>query len=109
MSRRAPRPLALAVDGLRDRLAPAGALSRIQLAWERAVGETVAAQAWPVAEHEGVLSVACSSAVWAAELRMLSAELIERCNAALGGEALLTEMRCKVGPDAAGGGRPRAG
>ncbi len=106
MSRRAPRPLGLAVEGLRDSLAPAGALSRIQRVWEQAVGETVAAEAWPVAEHAGVLSVACSSAVWAAELRMLSGELVERCNAALGAEGGIVQIRCKVAPEAAVRRRP---
>lgn len=108
MRRRSPRHLAVAVHGLRDRLAPASPLARLQLVWEQAVGETVAAEAHPVAEHEGVLTVACSSAVWAAELRMLSAELVERCNAALGGEAVIADLRCKV--DSGGrAGPPRRG
>lgn len=104
MSRHAPRPLGLAVESLRDRIAPAAPLSRIQLVWEQAVGEAIAAEAHPIAEREGVLTVACSSAVWAAELRMLSAEVIERCNAATGGEAAIVELRCKLASGSARGG-----
>ena len=42
MSRRAPRPLSLALDGFTDALAPATTLARVQQAWEQAVGAMIA-------------------------------------------------------------------
>jgi hypothetical protein len=44
----------------------------------------VAAEAQPVSEREGVITVACSSAVWAQELALLAGDLREGLNTALG-------------------------
>ena len=71
MSRRAPRPLSLALGGLTDALAPATPLARVQQVWERAVGATIAAAGRPTAERDGVLTIACADAVWAAELELM--------------------------------------
>jgi hypothetical protein len=43
----------------------------------------VAGEAEPVAERDGVVTVACLSATWAHELDLLSPELRKRLNAAL--------------------------
>ena len=48
MSRAAPRPLALALEDLRDRLAPATPLAAVQRAWADAAGPVVAREAKPV-------------------------------------------------------------
>jgi predicted nucleic acid-binding Zn ribbon protein len=93
--RRAPRPLALAVERLQRTLAPATPLARIQACWPAAVGETICAAARPTAERGGVLTVSCDAAVWAAELQMMGPELVARLNAALG-ETLVAEVHCRT-------------
>lgn len=95
MRRTAPRPLALAVTELSEQLAPATPLAAVQRAWPGAVGEAIAAQAQPVAERAGRVTVACRSAVWAQELDLMSTELIERLNRALG-RPVVTALRCRA-------------
>lgn len=96
MSRPAPRPLSLALDGLTSALAPATTLARAQQAWEQAVGSTIAAAGLPTAERDGVLTVTCSDAVWSAELDLMGPELVERLNGELG-ETLVHRLRCRTG------------
>jgi predicted nucleic acid-binding Zn ribbon protein len=96
MSRRSPRPLSFALQGLTDALAPATTLARAQRAWERAVGEAIAEAGRPTAEHEGVLTITCADAVWAAELDLLGSELVESLNGELG-ETLIDRLRCRSG------------
>jgi predicted nucleic acid-binding Zn ribbon protein len=86
--RRAPRPLASALDRLTAELAPATLLADVQRAWPDAAGEAFAAQAAPVAERDGVITVACTAAVWAQELDLLSESVVERLNAGLGRQAV---------------------
>jgi predicted nucleic acid-binding Zn ribbon protein len=94
VSRLAPRPLALALDGLTATLAPASTLARVQEVWSRAVGPAIAAAAAPTAEHGGVLTVTCDAAVWAAELTLMGPDLVARINGELGSRSL-TELRCR--------------
>jgi predicted nucleic acid-binding Zn ribbon protein len=96
VSRYAPRPLSLALAGLNEALAPATSLARAQQAWERAVGVRIAAAGVPTAEHDGVLTVTCTDAVWAAELDLMSSELLIRLNRVLGGEPI-HRLRCRTG------------
>lgn len=81
--RRSPRPLAGALGALADRLAPETTLAEVQSLWREAVGERIAESARPVAERGGVLTVACESSVWAQELDLMSAAILERLNARL--------------------------
>jgi predicted nucleic acid-binding Zn ribbon protein len=81
--RRSPRPLGLAVRQARGRAEPRTLLAATQSAWPTAAGARVAAEAEPVAEREGVVTIACRSATWAQELDLLQAELLERLNEAL--------------------------
>jgi predicted nucleic acid-binding Zn ribbon protein len=83
MSRRAPRRLGDALAETMARAAPATPLAAAQAAWAEAVGERIAAEARPVSERDGVLTVACSSSTWAQELDLLSPELLERLSEAL--------------------------
>jgi predicted nucleic acid-binding Zn ribbon protein len=76
--RRSPRPISAALAETMSRAAPATPLAAIQAAWTNAVGERIAAQARPVAERDGVLTVSCSSASWAQELDLLAGDLLER-------------------------------
>lgn len=96
MSRSAPRPLSLALGGLTDALAPASTLARAQRVWGQAVGGAVAEAGRPTAERDGVLTITCADAVWAAELDLMSAELVERLNQTLG-EELIQRLRCRAG------------
>jgi predicted nucleic acid-binding Zn ribbon protein len=88
MRRRAPRPLGVALDRLTSELAPRTLLAEVQRAWTAAAGEAVAAQCTPDGEREGVVTVACASAVWAQELDLLSERVVERLNEQLGRPAV---------------------
>ncbi len=96
MSRAAPRPLASALSELTASLAPSTTLARVQEVWPQAAGPAIAAAARPVAERDGVLTVACEAAVWAAELELLAGEVIPRLNDLLGAGAV-RELRCRTG------------
>ena len=97
MRRRDPRPLSHAIAALADRLAPQTTLAEVQRVWPTAVGEAIAGQAEPTGERDGVLTVTCSSAVWAQELDLMGAELVGRINTALGAEAVRS-LRCSAAP-----------
>jgi predicted nucleic acid-binding Zn ribbon protein len=60
-------------------------LAAAQSAWPGAAGARVAAEAEPVAERGGVVTISCRSATWAQELDLLGPELLERLNEALSG------------------------
>lgn len=101
MSRRGPRRLALALDAVREETAPATPLAAVQGAWAGVAGPAVAAQAEPVAERGGVVTVACRSATWAQELDLLAPELLERLNAALAEAGAPAVARLRFTADAA--------
>ena len=88
MRRRGPRPLSTALERLTAQLAPATLLAEVQRAWEPAAGAAFAAQSEPVAERDGVITVACASAVWAQELDLLSERVVGRLNESLGRPAV---------------------
>ena len=46
-------------------------------------GEAVAAEAEPVSERDGVVTIACRSATWAQELDLLGPDLLERLKRAI--------------------------
>jgi predicted nucleic acid-binding Zn ribbon protein len=96
MRRRAPRRLADALGETMARSAPATPLAAAQAVWAGAVGERIAAQARPVAERDGLLTVACASATWAQELDLLSAELLESLSSALPEGGSVTSLRFTV-------------
>jgi predicted nucleic acid-binding Zn ribbon protein len=81
--RRSPRPLGAVVRDARAQAEPRTLLAATQSAWPAAAGARVAAEAEPVAEREGVVTIACRSATWAQELDLLQPELLERLNGAL--------------------------
>jgi predicted nucleic acid-binding Zn ribbon protein len=96
-----PRPLGHAVTGVAEGLRPPSALAAVQAVWAQAAGPTIAAESDPVSERAGMVTVACSSAVWAQELDLLAAELIARLEAALearGGGPRVRSLRFVVGP-----------
>jgi predicted nucleic acid-binding Zn ribbon protein len=96
VKRRAPRPLAGAVDALAADLAPATPLARVQSAWADAAGPAVASRAHPRSVRGGVVTVTCREAVWAQELELLGPHIVERLNATLGDE-VVRQLRCVTG------------
>jgi hypothetical protein len=67
------------------RFGSAGAMADLVAAWPGAVGETIAANAWPARfARDGTLHVATSSSAWAFELAHLESEIAERLRAAVG-------------------------
>ena len=80
---RLPRPLGDALRQARSRAEPLTLLAAAQSAWSAAAGAQIAAEAEPVAERDGVVTIACRSATWAQELDLLGPELLERLNTAL--------------------------
>ena len=70
------------LPALRSRLAPVTLLADVQTRWAEVAGEEIARQAQPVSERAGVVTVRCRSAVWAAELSMMSPRLLQSLNEA---------------------------
>jgi predicted nucleic acid-binding Zn ribbon protein len=95
---RGPRPVAQPIESLRSRLVPPTLLAQVQERWARAVGPRVAAEALPVAEREGIVSVSCRSSAWASELSLLSTDLLERLNQELTEGARVRGLRFTTGP-----------
>ena len=87
MRRAGPRPVSFALDAFADALAPPTLLAAVQRAWPRAAGR-FAAHAQPIAERDGVVTVACAAAVWASELDLMSELVVGRLNEALGRPAV---------------------
>ncbi len=96
LRRRAPVPLAGAVEALARELEPVTPLASVQRAWPAAVGPAIAAECEPVSERGGVVTVVCRSAVWAHELSLMAPDLVERLNASLTA-GHVTELRCRAG------------
>jgi predicted nucleic acid-binding Zn ribbon protein len=97
--RPAPRPLSAALDQVVRASAPPTLLARVQAVWPELAGRAVAAEAAPVSEREGVVTVACESAVWAGELELLAPDLLARLNTRLGPgtPGWVTRLRFVVG------------
>ena len=83
MRRAQPRPVSFALEAVAERLAPATLLAEVQRCWAGAAGDAFARRTEPVSERDGVVVVACGSAVWAQELDLLSEHVVERLNEAL--------------------------
>jgi predicted nucleic acid-binding Zn ribbon protein len=79
MTRR-PRTLGEVLPRLRSRLTPATMLADVQTRWADVAGEEIARAAQPISERAGVVTVGCASAVWASELSMMSARLLQALN-----------------------------
>jgi predicted nucleic acid-binding Zn ribbon protein len=96
VSRRAPRPLALALAPLQDALAPATLLAEAQRVWPAVAGPAIAREASPTAARGGVLTVTCSASVWAQELDLMAPLLLERLNDAIA-VGQVERLRCVTG------------
>jgi predicted nucleic acid-binding Zn ribbon protein len=85
--RLAPRALAVALEGVVRDAEPTTQLARVQAVWADVAGPGLAAAATPVSERDGLVTVACESAVWAQELELLGPDLLTRFGDALAGES----------------------
>ncbi len=86
--RRGPRKLGGALDRLVAERAPRTLLAEVQALWPQACGAAIAANAEPVAERDGVVTIACSSGAWAQELELMGDELLRRVGEPIEGEGL---------------------
>jgi len=96
MRRRAPRPIATALQTFTTSIAPATLLAQVQGIWGAVAGDAIAAHANVVAEHDGVLEIVCDEAVWAAELELMGPDLVDRLTSSLGRPAIVS-LRCRTG------------
>ena len=100
MRRLAPRGLEGALSDALPALRPATTLARVQQVWPAVAGPALSAEAQPVSERAGTVTVSCRTSVWAHELQLLSSELLARLNAELGaggGGPTLTALRFVAG------------
>jgi predicted nucleic acid-binding Zn ribbon protein len=95
--RRSPRRAGLALDHIRDELAPDTLLSEVQRAWRDAVGAAIALEAQPTRERTGVVTVCCSASVWAQELDLMAPVIVERLNQRLR-SGQVSRLRCVTLP-----------
>ena len=93
MRRLAPRSLEVALGRVTSGLAPATTLAGVQAVWADVAGAMVASEAEPVSERDGIVTVACRSAVWAQELELLSPDLLEKLRFELAGPASAPPLR----------------
>ena len=98
MRRAQPRAISGAIAAIREAAQPATPLAAVIAAWPEAVGERIAAEAQPVAEREGVITVACRAATWAQELDLLGDELLERLRASVR-DTRVERLRFVVSPE----------
>jgi predicted nucleic acid-binding Zn ribbon protein len=82
----------------RRALAPPSLLAAVQERWAQAAGREVAANAEPVSERGGVVTISCRSATWAAELSMLAGDLLERLNEELAEGASVSSLKFETRP-----------
>jgi predicted nucleic acid-binding Zn ribbon protein len=103
MGRRAPRPISAALAAVLDRAAPQTPLAAVQMAWPRVAGEAVARESEPIAERDGVVTVACRSATWAEQLDLLQGQLLARLREEVGDSGALRGLRFLVAAEGASG------
>jgi hypothetical protein len=93
-----PERIGEAVRGELARFGPAGAMGDVVAAWPAAVGDGIAANAWPARiARDGTLHVNTSSSAWAFELTQLREKIAESLAEALGPIAPTT-FRFALGP-----------
>lgn len=80
------------------RFGPAAGMVDLVRLWPEAVGEAIAANAWPARlARDGSLYVSASSSAWAFELTQLESDIRGRLAAALG-DAAPSRLRFAAGP-----------
>lgn len=110
LSEREPRPVSASLERVSERLglgAPS-TLGAVFTRWEQTVGPDVAAHVRPLTLRDGLLVVVADHPAWAAGVRLLAGEVLDRVWEA-GGERV-TELVVRVagerGPSSSGRARP---
>ena len=80
---------------------PHMALGRLRASWADVVGDQVASRSEPVSLRDGVLTIKADGSAWATELTLLGPSLASTCDAFLGEDADVRQVRVT-----AGSGRP---
>ena len=106
LKRRSPRPIAGALERVRDNWQPASPLGRAQTAWDEigrvwadvigAHGPYIVERTSVVSLRAGVLTVSCSESVVADTLTLESERVLESLNAQLDGDPI-TRLKCVTG------------
>jgi hypothetical protein len=95
---RLPEPIGNDLRRELGRFGIVGEMAAVVAAWPAAVGQAVAANAWPARiARDGTLHVATRSSAWAFELTQLSAPVLDRLRQVLG-EGCPEALRFAVGP-----------
>ena len=79
-----PRRLGDSFEELIASSSPRTLLGEVQTAWAEVAGELIASSSEPVAEREGVVTVACESGAWAQELELMQGLLASRLEQIVG-------------------------
>jgi predicted nucleic acid-binding Zn ribbon protein len=82
--RQGPRRAAAALRDVLAESAPRTLLAEVQMAWAGACGAAIAAESQPVAERDGIVTIACRSSTWASELDLMQDALRDRLDGAVG-------------------------
>ncbi len=98
-SRRSPRPFSVALETARGTWEPQTVLAEVQRVWAGVVGPGIAAEAIPMRERGGVLTVSCAASVWAQELELMGPNIVASLNAQLR-SGHLARLRCVAAPPA---------
>jgi predicted nucleic acid-binding Zn ribbon protein len=97
VSQNDPPPLKNLLGAVLSKVAQdTGSARALKPIWAEAVGDTIAAQSWPVALSGKTLLIQVTHPSWANELGRREAELKERLNALLGGDAV-QHLQFRVG------------
>ena len=83
-----PRPLTGAFERVADQVMPPTLLAEVQRVWPAVAGPGLVEVAEPVAERDGIVTIACGSAVWAQELDLMGERVSASLNEALGRDAV---------------------
>ena len=73
-----PKVLGDLLGDFRKDVGPATPLAAVQGVWEEVVGERIAAVTEVTGERDGVVTVVCSTAVWAQELELMAPRILTR-------------------------------
>ncbi len=82
-----PKPLGDLLGEFRLQVQPETPLAAVQGVWDEVVGERIAAVTDVAEEREGLVTVDCSSAVWAQELELMGPRIKARLQERLGESA----------------------
>lgn len=82
-----PKRLGEVLGDFRGEVTPPTLLAAVQTHWDEVVGPRIAGVTDVIDEREGVVTVECSSAVWAQELELMAPRILARLQDRIGGPA----------------------